>query len=82
MGRKNKIRLIKKIKTWHPRLKQQWLAGVNILRERADRIPQKRKHVEITNKHSPLYLQRSRNLKRFSTPQFHAWRMRHHKATA
>ena len=65
----------------NPGIQEQWLQSVNILRQQADR-PLKRKFEDNENTQTELYKTRSANLKKYSTPLFHRWRMKTHNETA
>ena len=69
------------LKKWTTPLLEVWLRHVITLRKRAGEHNLKEIFDGPNTTYDDLYIQRSENLKRFSIPKFHRWRMKWHAKT-
>ena len=69
------------LKKWTTPMLEAWLKNIDTLRERSHRYRHKNLEDNIQEKTDVLYIERKEALKRFSSPKFYCWRMRHHVAT-
>ena len=69
------------LKKWTTPMLEAWLKHIITIRKRAHKFSL----VEVTDggpsKDDDIYIERYENLKRFSTPKFTRWRLKHHEST-
>ena len=58
-----------------------WLKNTNVLRERAHKYKTDNDIIDSALAKDDVYIEQEENLKRFSTPNFYQWQLRHHIAT-
>ena len=64
-----------KLKKWTTEMLEAWLRNVAVLRKRTNAVSISLDQPDNTQ--DDMYIQRSENLKCFSTPKFHRWRMKY-----